>query len=75
MMAVPITTQPGFSAGTPKVLFEGHYATYQSSPNYDVTPDGQRFLLTKTGEQGAGEISVVVNWLEELKQKSPTGKN
>jgi serine/threonine protein kinase len=75
MMAVETTTRSNFSADKPKMLFEGHYATYQSSPNYDVTPDGQRFLLTKTGEQGAGEISVVVNWLEELKQKSPTGKN
>ena len=43
-------------------------------PAYDVTPDGQRFLLAKTGEQGPQEISVVLNWTEELKQKAPTGK-
>jgi hypothetical protein len=53
---------------------EGHYATYQTLPSYDVTPDGQRFLLTKTAEQGQQEISVVLNWFEELKQKVPTGK-
>ncbi len=75
MMAVETNTKSTFSADKPKVLFEGQYATYQSLPAYDVTPDGQRFLLTKTGEQGAGEITVVVNWLEELKQKAPTGKN
>ncbi len=32
MMAVDITTQPGFSAGTPKMLFEGQY---QTAPKLD----------------------------------------
>ena len=45
MMAVEIQTTPTFSAGTPRVLFEGRYVL---SPNivadYDVTSDGQRFL-------------------------------
>ena len=48
-------------------------ATYNTMPAYDVTPDGQRFLLAKTAEQGPQEISVVLNWFEELKQKVPTG--
>ncbi len=74
MMAVEITTQPSFSAGKPKVLFAGQY---QSSPspvpnaNYDVSPDGQRFLMLKPGgqDQTATQINVVLNWFEELKQK------
>ena len=74
MMAVGTTTKANFSADTPKVLFEGHYATYNTMPAYDVTPDGQRFLLAKTAEQGPQEISVVLNWTEELKQKAPSGK-
>jgi serine/threonine protein kinase len=74
MMAVETNTKSTFSADKPKVLFEGRYANYQSLPAYDVTPDGQRFLLTKTSEQGPQEINVVVNWTEELKQKAPTGK-
>jgi eukaryotic-like serine/threonine-protein kinase len=73
MMAVGTNTKANFSADTPKVLFEGHYATYNTIPAYDVTPDGQRFLLAKTAEQGPQEISVVLNWFEELKQKVPTG--
>jgi Tol biopolymer transport system component/predicted Ser/Thr protein kinase len=75
MIAVGTNTKANFSADTPKVLFEGHYATYNTMPAYDVTPDGQRFLLAKTAEQGPQEISVVLNWTEELKQKVPTGKN
>jgi Tol biopolymer transport system component/predicted Ser/Thr protein kinase len=74
MMAVGTATKANFSADTPKVLFEGHYATYNAMPAYDVTPDGQRFLLAKTAEQGPQEISVVLNWTEELKQKAQAGK-
>ena len=75
MMAVGTNTKSNFSADKPKLLFEKHYATYNTMPAYDVTPDGQRFLLTKTSEQGPQEINVVVNWTEELKKKVPTGKN
>jgi Tol biopolymer transport system component/predicted Ser/Thr protein kinase len=78
MIAVEITTQPGFSAGKPKVLFEGQYVPTPSSfPNYDVSPDGQRFLMLKPSEQAQAaptQINVVLNWFEELKQKVPTGK-
>jgi len=74
MMAVETTTQSNFSADKPKLLFERHYATYNTMPAYDVTPDGQRFLLAKTGGQAPEEINVVLNWVEELKQKSTAGK-
>jgi eukaryotic-like serine/threonine-protein kinase len=74
MMAVDIATLPSISASTPKVLFEGQYQLLSTStPNYDVSPDGQRFLMLKPIEQGA-QINVVLNWFEELKQKVPTGK-
>ena len=76
MMAAEIATQPSFSAGKPKMLFQG---PYQPSPapnaNYDVSADGQRFLMIKPPEQAAPtQINVVLNWFEELKQKVPTGK-
>jgi Tol biopolymer transport system component len=75
MMAAPINTQQGFSAGTPKMLFQGQYVTLaNSTPNYDVTADGQKFLMLKSAVQPT-QIDVVVNWFEELKQKVPTGKN
>jgi eukaryotic-like serine/threonine-protein kinase len=78
MMAADVTTQPSFSAGTPKVLFERHYqGTAVPTPNYDVSLDGQRFLMLKPTEQSEAaptQINVVLNWFEELKQKVPTGK-
>ena len=77
MMAAEITTQPSFSAGHSHILFEARYVPAANFfPNYDVSPDGQRFLMVKEGEQeqAATQINVVLNWFEELKQKVPTGK-
>jgi len=79
MMAVEIATQPGFTTGKPRMLFEGRY---ELSPvqldNYDVSHDGQRFLMLKPDEQTSSsaptQINVVQNWFEELKQKVPVGK-
>jgi Tol biopolymer transport system component len=79
MMAVDVTTQPSFSAGKPHMLFEGPYFSSDwplISTAYDVSADGQRFLMVKATEQAssATQINVVLNWFEELKQKVPTGE-
>jgi hypothetical protein len=78
MMAVETTTQPGFSAGKPRMLFEGQYLAavfpIAMSAAYDVSADGQRFLMVKETEQATGatqEINVVQNWHEELKRLVP----
>jgi serine/threonine-protein kinase len=78
LMAVEIAAQTGFAAGKPQVLFEGRYQLSSlTASNYDVSSDGQRFLMLKPSEQelaGPTQINVVLNWFEELKQKVPTGK-
>jgi hypothetical protein len=53
------------------MLFEG-----QDLTNWDVSPDGQRFLMVKPVEQqqAATQINVVLNWFEELKRRVPVGK-
>ena len=72
MMAVDITTSPSFRAGTPKLLFAGRYAgTVNRIRNYDVTPDGQRFVMIKTEEEEAKQLNIVLNWFEELKERVP----
>jgi len=77
MMAVDIATQPGFAAGKLVVLFEGQYQlSPTASPNYDVSPDGQCFLMLKpseTREAAPTQINVVMNWFEELKRRVPAG--
>jgi hypothetical protein len=41
--------------------------------NWDVAPDGKRFLVVKFPETSADEakMQVVVNWFEELRRKVP----
>jgi serine/threonine-protein kinase len=78
MMAVAVESKPQFTAGKPKLLFEGHYETSNYTNylrNYDVSLDGQRFLMVKAGEQvtSAAQINIVLNWFEELKRRVPTG--
>ncbi|MCZ6769212.1 MAG: protein kinase, partial [Acidobacteria bacterium] len=75
MMVVSIQTEPRFVSGRPTVLFEGSYRGGTSVPPgyayYDISNDGQRFLMTKDeGQQG--QIHVVLNWFEELKRLVPT---
>ncbi len=76
MMAVDIASQPSFSAGTPRMLFEGRYETpIVPIDNYDVSLDGQRFLMLKPSEQAQAaptQINVVLNWFEELKRRVRT---
>jgi Tol biopolymer transport system component len=72
--SVPIRTAPTFSAGTPTKLFDGRYLASPFWRAYDVSPDGQRFLMIKdsaAAEQPSTPPSLVVvlNWFEELKRR------
>jgi Tol biopolymer transport system component len=75
MMAVDIATQPSFTAGKPRVLFEGPYLRAPgTTTNYDLSRDGQRFLMVKRSEKAETaptQINVVLNWFEELKRRVP----
>ena len=78
MMAVSLRTEPTFEAETPTVLFEGTYSygRLERTPQYDVSPDGQRFVMVKASsdaeETPLTQINVVLNWFEELKRLVPT---
>jgi len=80
MMAVDISATGGFVAGKPRLLFEGNYLKNSQGyarPNYDISLDGERFLMIKSVDQGQPaptQINVVLNWTEELKRLVPTGK-
>ena len=71
MMAVDIVTEPQFSAAKPRLLFEGRCG------GYDITPDGQRFLMMQRAGQESlpTQINVVLNWFEELKRLVPADQN
>ena len=72
MMVVDVVTSSSFSAGTPKMLLEDQDFINAA---WDVSPNGQRFLIVKPMEQQAAtQIDVVLNWFEELKRRVPSGK-
>ena len=74
MMAVDVSAGAD-SAGTPTLLFEEPYQLKIGSgaSNYDVTPDGQGFVMIRTPESsGATQVTLVQNWFEELKRLVPT---
>ena len=50
LMSVSIGTTPAFLAGTPETLFESVDLQSAWGRNYDVAPDGRRFLLTLNKE-------------------------
>ncbi len=74
MMGVPVRTEAGFVAGSPTQLFQGQFAGTLGGRNYDVSPDGQRFLMLKEVKPEDAKAArrdsliVVTNWVEELKR-------
>ena len=74
MMVVSVTTGSTFTRSPPRMLFGQPYAEAIVTRNYDVTRDGQAFLmLPEVGgdPEPATEIQVVLNWFEELKELVP----
>jgi Tol biopolymer transport system component len=59
---------PSFEVGAVKPLFDTHVFNGLRYP-YDVTADGQQFLLsTVPGQSSSAPITVVVNWMAGLKK-------
>jgi Tol biopolymer transport system component len=74
VITVPIELDPTFTQGTPEVMFEGNYILENGGPNYDVSPDGERFLMIRSAANRSAteQIVVVQNWFEELERLVPT---
>lgn len=78
MMAVPVESGEGlFRPGAPKPLFQTRFVQLidtafgedVTSRQYDVTADGQRFLLNQhVADATDAPITVVVNWPKLLEK-------
>lgn len=70
LMVVPVTSQENFTHGAPRALFDGEGVFRGIGQNYDVTADGQRFVVVE-GARSADprEIQVVQNWYEEFRER------
>jgi serine/threonine protein kinase/Tol biopolymer transport system component len=71
MMSVPYTAANGaFQAGTPEVLFQDRFELRVPYPSFDVSPDGQHFVMFQSAgsRNSEGEPpSVVLNWMNEVR--------
>ena len=68
LTSVPVETDP-FAPGNPEVVFEETYV------DYDVSPDGNRFLMIKRGgpdgDTSPTQVILVQNWFDELNRLVP----
>ena len=76
MMAASVKLSRGLTLGRVTQLFESEKPPPgRSFWRYDISPVDGRFLMTKPvteNSNGSINISVVLNWLEELKRLVPT---
>ena len=73
LTAVAVKAGATFEVGTPEALFQtrifGLGPTAQYSQQYDLTADGQRFLINEDlGDVTAAPIAVILNWTAALKK-------
>jgi len=70
VMAVPVTTGATFDAGPPVALFQAAPMQPVSTNDqffYDVSRDGQRFLiLTQIKQADTAPMTVILNWAAKL---------
>jgi serine/threonine protein kinase len=76
VMMVSVKTDPSFDiVGTPQTIFRGTFIGPYSGEGtpWDIHPKSKRFLMIKPGEyaEPPRKINIVLNWLEELKQRAP----
>ncbi|MBP6572315.1 MAG: protein kinase [Gemmatimonadales bacterium] len=71
LMSVAVTTAPTLTLGTPQRLFSvAGYRGARNRQQYDVTPDGQRFLMIRLLQDGTPPEAVYAeHWLTELRTK------
>ena len=72
VMSVPVRTEPDFEPGLPELLFEGSFISGAGN-DYDVSEDGQRFIMIHDpeGQENRKQIGVVLHFTEELKRLVP----
>jgi eukaryotic-like serine/threonine-protein kinase len=75
MMAAEVSAaQPGIRFRAPHMLFDGGFISFHTNTprTYDVVADGRFLMIEQTASYSSQRLAVVLNWLEELKQRGPT---
>ena len=79
LIAVPYSVEKGsFQPGKPEQLFSDRFEMRAPLGSYDVTPDGQHFVMLQlTGGRTAAASgpTVVLNWIDQARQLVAAGQN
>jgi Tol biopolymer transport system component len=68
LMAASVASRPNFSSGPATPLFQKASLIFLANPEYDVSADGQRFIVLDDPPPGPPlSIHVVQNWFEEFR--------
>jgi hypothetical protein len=62
MMSVPVQMQPTFQAGKAVELFDRKFDPGGAVSGYDVSPDGQTFIMTRSEHDNPTQIRLLMNW-------------
>jgi eukaryotic-like serine/threonine-protein kinase len=65
MMSATVQIQPTFAAARPVELFDRKFDRGGTVGGYDVSQDGQTFVMTRSEHASPTEIRVVVDWSAE----------
>jgi hypothetical protein len=77
VMAVDIASGTAFKYSQPHQLFEGPYEATNPVRSYDITADGQHFILLRIVAEPAQpvtKLTVVLNFFDELRRRVPASK-
>ena len=75
MMSVDIEDGSELRASAPTMLFAGEFLRNQRYHDYDVTSDGERFIMIAPAPDAQkAHIEVVLNWFADLQARVPTGR-
>lgn len=74
VMTAAVRLTPSFQAAAPREIFNMHDEAPGDARNYDVSPDGRRFVMVQGSRVAApGAVHVVIGWLDELTSARPGG--
>jgi len=72
LFAVSVDSRGEMELGRPEELFRGPFTMPMIfGRSYDVSPDGQRFLMVRRPEQSRAleSLVVVLNWADEMRRR------
>ena len=77
LRSIRVSTTPSLTFSEEQSVSIGDFLSFSYYRSFDITPDGERFLVvlpaeqTGTGQAPGPQLHVVLNWFEELQDRVP----